>query len=121
MITPFLLWLLSSSLYAQDTETRDWTETRDKWGQLLFCQRIYTLPEVKPRLYDFDFEQCKTAGELLQSAISTYSEQSQALLKKQAEQHAYRISYNTNEPYHSVGACREYCKELAGQMEKNNE
>lgn len=121
LITLLMLFLLSSALSAQDIDTPGWTKTRDNWGQLLFCQRIYTLPEVKTRLYSFDTEQCDKAKKPVQDLVSGYSTQQQALLKNQAEQHAYRISQNTSEPYHAVGACRDFCKELVEHLEKNDE
>lgn len=112
LIITVIQLFISSPLYAQDMDPPEWTKTREQWGQLLFCQRIYTLPEVKARLYSFDVEQCNQARELMEDPISNYSKQDQSLLKNQAEQHAYRLSHNTSEPYHSVSACREFCKEL---------
>ena len=112
---------ISPPIVAQDSGTPGWTKLKDHWGQLLFCQRIYTLPEVKTRLYSFDVEQCNEARQLAENLVSGYSKEDQSLLKSQAEQHAYRLSYNTSEPYHSVTACREYCKELVEKMEKSND
>jgi hypothetical protein len=97
------------------------TETYEKWGQVLFCQRIYTLPQVRTRLYDFDVEHCDQAGQLALDVVSKYSEQEQQELKYRAEQHAQALSYNSSEPYHSVGACREYCRKLAEYREQRND
>jgi hypothetical protein len=108
-------------LKAQDVDQLSWTEIKDKWGQVLFCQRIYKMPEVRPRLYDFDIEQCNTANQLALDIVAKYSTQDQALLKSQAEQHAVRLGYNTSEPYHSVVACREYCRALSDYQEKRND
>ena len=121
IISTLLLQLLSYPLAAQDTSGLDWTETKDKWGQLLFCQRIYKLPEVKARLYDFDVEKCDKAQELVLEVITKYSQQDQVLLKNEAEQHAYQLSHNTSEPYFAVGACREYCDKLAEIKDQRND
>ena len=116
-----LLVFLSPSLSALDVDQLSWNETREKWGQVLFCQRIYQLPEVKPRLYSFDVEQCDKAGQLIADGISRYSKQEQVILKNQAEQHSYMLNLNTREPYHSVTACREYCRELAETRDEHND
>ena len=121
LITALSQLLFSFPLSAQDTDIPEWNKTREQWGQLLFCQRIYTLPEVKPRLYSFDVEQCNQALKLIEDPISSYSKQEQSLLKNQAELHAYRLSGNTSEPYHAVTACREFCKELFEKAEKSDE
>ena len=36
-------------------------------------------------------------------------------------EHAALLSLNTSEPYHSVAACRAYCRELAEVRDTNNE
>ena len=116
-----LLILFSSPLAALDIDQLSWTETREKWGRVLFCQLIYKMPEVKPRLYDFDTKACDKAGQLMMSAAAKYSEQKQVQLKNQAEQHAVALTYNTNEPYQAVPACREYCQQLAEIQDKRND
>ena len=116
-----LLVLFSAPLAALDVDQLDWTETREKWGQVIFCQRIYKMPEVQSRLYSFDVEQCNSAGQLMLDVVARYSVPQKAQLNKQAEQHAAALSYNTSEPYHSVAACREYCRELAEIQEKRND
>jgi len=121
MLITILLVLFSAPLAAQDTESLDWTTTKDKWGQLILCQRIYKMPEVKPRLYSFDIEQCDKAGQLVVDVISKYSKQEQAQLKNEAERHAFMLSRNTSEPYHSVPACREYCSKLAEIQDKRSD
>ena len=131
LISGLILKLATSALIAAD-ETRDTipqvdveqlsaTETFQKWGQILFCQRIYSLPEVRPRLYDFDVEHCDQAALLAADVISKYSEQDQQYLKQRAERHAKALSFNTSEPYHSVGACREYCRKLAEFRAQRND
>ncbi len=116
-----LLVPFSAPLTAQDDESLDWTTTKDKWGQLIFCQRIYKMPEVKSRLYSFDIERCDKAGQLAKDVISKYSKQQQAQLKNQAERHAFMLSQNTSEPYLSVPACREYCGKLAEIQDKRSD
>ena len=113
--------LLSCSLVASETPDPGWTETKDKWGQLIFCQRIYKLPEVKTRLYSFDYEQCDKASQLVSDIIAKYSETDQKQMKVLAEKHAYKLSLNTSEPYHSVGACREYCGKLVEIKEQRDD
>jgi len=121
LIFTTLLALLSAPLAAKEIDQLDWTGVKEEWGQVLFCQRIYKMPEVRPRLYDFDIEQCNTANQLALDIVAKYSIQDQARLKSQAEQHAVRLGYNTSEPYHSVVACREYCKALSDFQEKRND
>lgn len=104
---------LSNPIAARDPDNLGVIETKDKWGQLIFCQKIYKMPEVKSRLYDFDIEQCDKASLLVADVISKYSKKDQEALRNQAEQHAYKLSYNTSEPYQAVGACRDYCSKLA--------
>jgi len=53
--------------------------------------------------------------------VVKYSEQERVELKNQAEGHAILLSRNTQEPYHSVGACRAYCGELAEIQDKRND
>jgi len=113
--------LFSAPLAALDVDKLGWTETREKWGQVIFCQRIYKMPEVQSRLYSFDVEQCNSAGQLMLDVVSKYPATKKTQLNKQAEQHAAALSYNTSEPYHSVAACREYCRELAEIQEKRND
>ena len=113
MLITILLVLFSAPLIAQDGKSLDWTTTKDKWGQLILCQRIYKMPEVKTRLYDFDIEQCDKAGQLVIDVISKYSEQQKAQLKNQAERHAFMLSQNTS--------CREYCSKLAEIQDKRSD
>jgi hypothetical protein len=120
-VCSLFLGLYCSPVVAQDLDQLDWTTTKDKWGQLLFCQRIYTLPEVRGRLYRFDLESCDKAGKLVDHVISRYSPQQQAQLKGQAEQHSFRLGENTSEPYLSVPACREYCSRLAEIQDQIND
>lgn len=84
-----------------------------QWGQLMLCQRIYRMPEVTSRLYDFDLERCNSAEMVIMDIASRYVVREQKIIKLHAERHARSLSYNTSEPYHSVPACREYCKALA--------
>jgi len=116
-----LLATLSTPLAALDVDQLNWTETKAKWGQVLFCQRIYKMPEVQSRLYSFDVEQCDSAGQLMTGVVAKYSKQQQVHLKTQAEQHAVALGRNTREPYHSVAACREYCRELADIQDKRHD
>jgi len=116
-----LLVFFPVSLIAQDDTQLNWTGTRDQWGQVLFCQAIYKMPEVKTRLYSFDIEHCDKAGQLMMDVVSGYSTKDQALMKAEAEQHAYLLSRNTSEPYHSVVACREYCRELVDKQGPQND
>jgi hypothetical protein len=131
LISGLLLILATTTLAAADepratipqvdVEQLSATETYQKWGQVLFCQRTYTLPEVRSRLYDFDVKHCDQAALLAADVISKYSEQDQQQLKIRAERHAKALSYNTSEPYHAVGACREYCRKLAEFREQRND
>ena len=116
-----LLASFPTPMLALDVDQLNWTETREKWGQVLFCQLIYKMPEVKSRLYSFDTEHCDKAGQLMADVVSKYPEQEQVQLKNQAEQHAAALTYNTSEPYHSVAACRSYCRELAEIQDKRND
>lgn len=120
LITAFLV-SFSTPLAAQEEEPLDWTTTKEKWGQLMFCQRIYKMPGVKSRLYDFDVEKCEKAAQLADDVISKYSKQKQADLKNQAERHAFMLSHNTSDPYQAVPACREYCGKLAEIQDKRSE
>ncbi len=121
MFCTMLLLLFPVPLLAQDDAQLNWIETKDQWGQVLFCQAIYKMPEVKTRLYGFDVEQCDKAGQLMMDVTARYSKQDQEQMKTQAEQHAYLLSRNTSEPYHSVVACREYCRELIENQGSNRE
>jgi hypothetical protein len=120
VFTP-LLMLLSTSIAANEIHQLDWTGAREEWGRLLFCQHIYKLPEVSPRLYSFDIEHCDKAGQLMAVAVSKYSKQEQVDLKNQAQQHAALLFRNTSEPYHSVVACRAFCQELAEKQDTRND
>ena len=112
MVTLFLS-ALSQPLAAIDIEQLSVTEFKEKWGQVIFCQSIYKMPEVKPRLYDFDLEQCADAGQLALQVLNQYPPDARPALRLQAENHARAISLNTNEPYQAVPACREYCRKLS--------
>ncbi len=107
-----LLYTFASTLAAADIDQLSRIELKDKWGQVLFCQQIYKMPEVMPRLYDFDTEQCDSAALLVGDLASKHSTQEQQILKAQAENHAIALSYNTSEPYLSVPACRQFCLKL---------
>lgn len=113
MFCTWLPLLFPVPLAAQDDGQRNWTETKDQWGQVLFCQLIYKMPEVKTRLYSFDVEQCDKAGQFMIDVIAGLSKQDQEQLRSEAERHAYRLSQNTSEPYLSVPACRAFCREMA--------
>jgi hypothetical protein len=121
LLFTILLVLFSSSLAALDIDQLDRAETIKKWGQVIFCQRIYKMPEVRTRLYDFDVEHCDKAGLLMSEVTAKYPKQEQEQLKHQAERHAVALSRNTSEPYHSVPACRTYCRELTEIREKRND
>jgi len=118
--TMLLVWF-PVLLIAEDDAQLNWVEAKNQWGQVLFCQAIYKMPEVKTRLYDFDVEQCDRAGQLMIDISATYSRQDQEQMKTQAEQHAWLLSRNTSEPYHSVVACREYCRELIEGQDSKDE
>ena len=107
-----------SPLTATDVDQLSPTELKDKWGQVIFCQKIYKMPEVRSRLYDFDIEQCDTAARLAAHLVSNHPLNEQQALKLQAENHARALSYNTSEPYQSVPACRQYCSKLAGILDE---
>ena len=121
LLTVLVLVLFSTSLAALDVEQLNKTETIKKWGQVILCQRTYKMPEVRSRLYDFDVEHCDQAGLLMSELTAKYPKQEQEQLKYQAERHAAAISLNTSEPYHSVPACRTYCRELAEIRDKRND
>ncbi len=113
-----LVCFFAPPLAAADTDQLSPTELKDKWGEVIFCQKIYKMPEVRSRLYDFDIEQCDAAARLAEDLVSKYPINEQQILKVEAEKHARRLSYNTSEPYHSVSACREYCSKLAEIQEE---
>ena len=117
----FLAALSFQPLSALGADAPEWVKIKEQWGQLLFCKRIYTMPEVRPRLYSFDTETCDKAEQVIAGVVGKYTVQQQNQLKNQAEQHAVKLSYNTSEPYHSVPACREYCSELATIREQRND
>lgn len=112
-----LLVFLSPTLSADDVGQLNMVETKEKWGQVLFCQRIYQLEEVKSRLYDFDIEQCNQAGQLIADGVTSYSKQEQEKLKYEAERHSTLLSLNTKEPYQAVPACREYCRAVVEALD----
>ena len=123
MKTPDLFWasvfgllllMAASPLTSLADNDNDPNLLMEKWGQLMLCQRIYQMPEVRTRLYDFDLERCNSAEQAIIRWASRYNTQDQTAIKLGAERHARSLSYNTSEPYHSVPACREYCNELAG-------
>ena len=120
IITMFMVGL-STSLAAQDADQAGWTEAKEKWGQLLFCQQIYKMPEVQSRLYSFDIDQCDKAGQLVAKRVAKYPGGEQKQLQYQAEQHAVRLSRYTSEPYQSVPACREYCSGLVETLDKSSD
>lgn len=113
MLYPLILLFFPVQLMAQDNAQADWTRLKEQWGQVLFCQAIYKMPEVKTRLYSFDVEQCNKAGQIMVDAVAGYPEQARVQMKAEAEQHAYLLSRNTSEPYYAVVGCREYCRELS--------
>lgn len=113
LFCPLTLLLFPVQLIAQDNDQADWTSLKEQWGQVLFCQAIYKMPEVKTRLYSFDVEQCNQAGQLMVDKVAVYPEQDRVRMKTEAEQHAFLLSRNTSEPYHAVVGCREYCSEFA--------
>jgi len=121
LLFTMLLVSFSTSLAALDIDQLDRTETIKKWGQVIFCQRIYKMPEVGTRLYDFDVEHCEKASLLMSELTAKYPKQEQEQLKYQAERHAVALSRNTSEPYHSVPACRTYCQKLTETREKRND
>ena len=112
MLSLLLMFQFTAPLAAQDNDQARWIEAKDKWGQVLFCQTIYKMPEVQTRLYDFDVKQCDEAAQVMNNAMNVFSKQDQVQLKAMAEQHAYRLSRFTSEPYQSVPACREFCQEV---------
>jgi len=112
LLYTMLLVFFPVQMLAQDDADLNWTGIKDQWGQVLFCQAIYKMPEVETRLYSFDMEQCDRAGELMMDAVTGYSKQGQAQMKAEADEHAYLLSRNTSDPYYSVVACREYCREV---------
>jgi len=121
LICTTLLVLFSTPLAAKDVDQLDWTGIREEWGQVIFCQRIYKMAEVKPRLYSFDIEHCDKARLLMTDIVTKYSKEQQVELKNQAETHSVLLSRNTSEPYQSVTACRAFCKELADTQDKRND
>lgn len=118
--TAMLICFFTSPLGAADVDQLSPTELKDKWGQVIFCQKIYKMPEVRTRLYDFDVEQCDAAARLAEELVSKYPLNEQQALKIQAENHARALSYNTPEPYQAVPACRQYCSKVAGIRDERN-
>jgi len=121
LLFTILLVAFTTPLAALDINQLDKTETIKKWGQVIFCQRIYKMPEVGTRLYDFDVEHCEKAGLLMSELTAKYPKQEQEQLIYQAERHSVALSRNTSEPYHSVPACRTYCRELTEIRNKRND
>lgn len=121
LLFTLLLVSFSASLAALDIDQLNKTETIKKWGQVILCQRTYKMPEVRSRLYDFDVEHCDNAALLMSAVVAKYPKQEQEQLKYQAERHAAALSLNTSEPYHSVPACRTYCRELTEIRDKRND
>ena len=116
-----MLALSSLPLTGLATNQSDWVVNRESWGRVLFCQHIYKMPEVRARLYDFDIEQCDKAGQVMANKAAAYSIQQQTELKSQAERHAKLLSRNTSDPYQSVVACREYCRDLAATQDQRDD
>jgi hypothetical protein len=116
LTTSLLITMIAQPVAAVDIDQISETEFKEKWGQVIFCQSIYKMPEVKPRLYSFDLEQCDAAGQLALELLAKYPPEKQRALKLQAENHARALSLNTNEPYHAVGACREYCQKVSERL-----
>jgi len=110
--------LLAQPLAALDIEQLSVTEFKEKWGQVIYCQTIYEMPEVKPRLYDFDLEQCTAAGQLALEVLKQYPPDERTALKLEAEEHARALSGYSNEPYQAVPACREYCRKLSELLDE---
>jgi len=117
-VITLLLACFITPLAAVDVEQLTRTELTSGWGRLILCRRIYVLPEVKPRLYEFDVKQCESAAELVADLVSEYPERQQKQLKHEAESHARDLSFNVSEPYQSVTACRQYCQRLVGIQEQ---
>lgn len=114
-----LFSLFTQPLAAVDPQQLSVTEFKDKWGQVIFCQTIYKMPEVKSRLYSFDFEQCNVAGQLALQLLNKYPPDARPSLRFQAEKHARAIAQNTSEPYQAVPACREYCRKLSEYVQNS--
>ena len=112
--TAMLICFFASPLGAADVDQLSPTEFKDKWGQIIYCQKTYKMSEVQPRLYDFDVEQCAAAARFAEDLALKYPLNERQALKLQAEKHARALFQNTSEPYHSVPACREYCSKLVG-------
>lgn len=111
LLSLFLV-MASASLPAQDQGQPEWLRIRDQLAQVMFCQLIYKMPDVKPRLYDFDIEQCDLAAQSMADIIARYPERDQAELRAQSKQHAYHLVHNAADPYLSVAACRVYCLDV---------
>lgn len=117
-VMTLLLAFFTTPLAAVDVEQLTRAELTAGWGRLILCKRIYVLPEVKSRLYEFDIKQCDSAAKLVAELVSEYPERNQQQLKLEAESHARNLSYNVSEPYQSVTACRQYCQRLVGIQEQ---
>jgi hypothetical protein len=48
----------------------------------------------------------------MMNLVAGYPKQEQVQLRAQAEQHANRLTLNNSDPYLSVTACRELCREV---------
>lgn len=118
--TAMLICFFALPLGAADVDQLSAAELKDKWGQVIFCQKTYRMPEVRTRLYDFDVEECDAAARLAEELVSKYPLNEQQALKIQAENHARALSYNTSEPYQSVPACRQYCSKVAEIRDERN-
>ena len=89
-----VLVFFSSPSWALDVDQLNGTETLEKWGQ---------------------------TSQLMQGVSGKYLPQELLQLKNQADRHAFLLSGNTAEPYHSVLACRSYCKEVIDTLGQQND
>jgi len=121
LVILLMLSPLCAPAIANDIDQLDWTGIKEHWGQAMLCQRIYSLSEVKPRLYDFDIEQCSQATILITKVAGRYSERDRAELRKQAERHATLLSQNASDPYNVVPACRLFCRDIAASQGLKND
>lgn len=99
-------------------------EIVDSWAAIMYCQDLYTRPQITSRVYPGDLTSCEVAYSVLQgSAEKHYSSNDQLLIENEARRKARAIRSGARDNQGAVMACRQQCRSfssLAGETKSGD-
>jgi hypothetical protein len=94
-------------------------EIVDSWAAIMYCQDLYSRPQVSSRVYPGDLISCDAAYSVLQESTEKHhSSNDQLLIENAARRKARAIRSSARDNQSAVMACRQQCRSFSSQAEE---